>query len=136
MKKINLESVIGFYGKPIECVAYDEYGDIIEGDSKRGLRDLTGQLVKEPVTKQATIIDLIFILIRSFPREKMTIDNTSMAIKVRDKLKNATDYLLLEDAECDWVVKQLKNNEIGSKVFGFDLPFILEAMEGNKDVSG
>ncbi len=129
MKKINLEPIVGFYGKPIECVAYDEYGEVIEEDSRRGMRDLMGNLIKEPATKQATAIDLIFILIRSFPREKMTIDNTSMAIKVRDKLRNATDFLSLEDAECDWVVKQLKNNEIGSRVFGFDLPYILKVME-------
>jgi hypothetical protein len=127
MKEICIKIIPDFYGKPIKCVAYDDLGEPIMEENKRGIRDMTGKLIEEPVVKDATIIDVINILIRSYPRDRMTIDNIQIALKIRDKL-NCQDKLILEDNEYDWIIKQMKNNDVGAKLFALDLPQILAAL--------
>ncbi len=128
MKEIEIKKVKGFYGSPIMVAVYDDNGEMVTEENKRGIRDISGKLIKEPLAKEADVKDLIDILIRSFPREKMTIDVIHTAIKIRDKLKISTDKINLEDNEYDWVIKNLKNNEIGVKIFGLDLPNVLNAL--------
>lgn len=131
MKEIEIKKVKAFYGNPIMVASYDDNGEMVMEENKRGIRDVSGKLIEEPMAKEAGIKDLIELLIRSFPKDRMTIDNIHAAIKIRDRMRVAEDKIIFEDNEYDWIIKNLKNNEIGVKIFGLDLPNVLEAMGSN-----
>lgn len=126
MKEVNLEVIPSFYGKPILVAVYDSQGELVMEDNQRGIRDMQGKLIQEPAIKKANICDCIDLLIRSFPREKMNLQAISRMLKIKSCLDEAKEKLILEDAECDWVVKQLKDNDVGVKIFGLDLPNVLK----------
>jgi len=129
MKSIPIKSINSFYGKPIKCPSFDESGDPVMEDNKRDIREMDGTLIKEPVVVDANVANLIDYMIRVFPREKLTIHNISIAMKIRDRLVTAhTGELVFEDAEYEWIIKFMKDDSYGVKLFGMDLPNVLTAM--------
>lgn len=85
------------------------------------------------VTEPATLLTILESIIRLFPVTRLTMPNITSGISLKERLvecrKSANGYLVLEDAEYDWVKSMLNDGEVGVKIFGFNLLNILKAVD-------
>lgn len=117
-KTIKLKPIIGIEGKPMAIPEFDEKGEILKDD--KGYAKV----------KIINLNDLLNILIRNFPRERMTMENITHGTRLKSQMLESKDgALVIEEAEHDWVKKMLKDETIGPKIFGFDLLCVIEALE-------
>ena len=105
-KHFKLQPIQSIEGKPIQV--FDE-------DSKQ--------------PRDGNLIDLLKLFIRAFPRDRMTMDNVTHGSRLMNQLMAVNDELVIEEAEHDWVKKLLNEDNIGPKIFGFNLVNVLEALD-------
>ena len=117
-KRIELKPILSINKQPIKVAELDSEGNSLMTDDKR---------VK---TKDATMVDILNLLIVTFPRDRMTMENITHGTRLKGQLLEATNgCLVLEEAEHDWVKKMLNDEAVGCKLFGFELLNILQALD-------
>ena len=116
-KTFKIKPIVGIERKPLTIPVFDGEGNPSLENNKPKMRDFT-------------LIDVSNILIRNLPRERMTMENITHGTRLRSQIldaKNST--LIIEEAEHDWVVKMLKDDTVGAKIFGMDLLGIIDALD-------
>jgi len=118
---------------------FDSMGDVKQEamltPQGQPLLDAAGQPVTKPLVENGTIIDILDFVMMDFPRAKMTMKHITEASRLLDKLaacrEQKATVLELEDAQHEWLMSVLRNDEVGVKMFGLNLPNILAAVGGN-----
>lgn len=132
-KRLILEPVIGIEGGAIRLPTYNDDGspvleDVFEGEGKQ--KKLVG---KKLITKEANIIGLLELLIRNFPRERLTMENITHATRLKGQLIEGKEagncVLVIEETEHTWVKKMLQDEAVGPKTYGMDLFSVIKAMD-------
>ncbi len=81
----------------------------------------------------ANLIDLLNLLIRAFPRERLNMENITHATRLRTQIieseKRADECLVVEEAEHDWVKKMIVDDSVGPKIFGMDTLKVKDSIE-------
>ncbi len=119
-KEIMVTTLKSYDGRTIKVPVIDSDGMVATNEGKVETRD-------------ATIVDVLDILIRAFPKDRMTMENITEGVRLKTQLLNATDSTLnLDDSTHSWATKMLKDNAVGPRLFGFDLISIIDAMDNFK----
>jgi hypothetical protein len=117
-KKINVKVIQSIEGRPYQIPTLDEDGNAAT-DSKGNL-----------ITRDATTVDVLRILIRAFPRDKMTFANIAEGVRLMHQLDEADNStLIMDESTHDWIKKMLRDDGVGVKIFGFNLFSILDALD-------
>ena len=120
MKRINIIQVMSIEGTPFKRAIFDENGDpIIEG-GKLKLAD-------------CNILDCLDLLIRVFPKDRMTMENITEAARLKGQIieahKTTGKVMDMEEGTHTWVNKMLKDDAVGPKIFGMTLLNIIAAVD-------
>ncbi len=116
-KNFELRDIIGVQGRPLTTVVRDDEGQaVVEGNKMK--------------TRKATLCDIIDELIINFPRERMTMENITNGVQIKAQRADCNGKLEIKDGQYKWFEDMLKDEAVGPKVFGFNLPAILEAWDG------
>lgn len=136
MKTIKVTEVKNYRGGPLMVPCFDDMGEVmteqITGPDGKPLLDRAGQPVTQPVLKQGTIIDLLDVGLRDFPRQKWTMTHIAQATKLLAVLaacrEDDRSEFSIEDETYRWLVSILKDNEIGVPMFALNLVSVLTAI--------
>jgi hypothetical protein len=136
MKTIKIVEVKNYRGGPLLVPQFDDMGEVVTeqltGPDGKPLLDTAGQPVTQQVLKQGTIVDLLDVGMRDFPRSKWTMTHIAQATKLLAVLSACRegDWLEfhIEDETYKWLVSILKDNEIGVPMFALNLVSVLTAI--------
>lgn len=85
------------------------------------------------ITEEANLLTIFENVIRLFPISRLTMSNITSGIRLKEQLiecrKSSNGYLVVEEAEYDWVKIMLSDGEVGVRMFGFNLLNILRAVD-------
>jgi len=128
-KRIRIKQINNLDELPLRVPEFDAEGQLILEEKE----DNSGNTVKVPKTHPADTIDILDVLIRNFPRERLTLENITHATRLKSQLiesrKSGNGILTLEEAEHDWVKKMLRDEAVGVQIFGLNLMKVIEAVE-------
>jgi hypothetical protein len=131
-KRIKVRTVYNLDEIPIKIPEFDSEGQLILVDDPTR-KDSEGNPIKVPKTRHANTIDLLEVLIRQFPRERLTMENITHATRLKSQIieskKRNDGILVIEEAEHDWVKKMLRDEKVGVEIFGINLMKVIEAVE-------
>lgn len=116
-KRFKSKSILSISGKAMQVPDFDDSG-IVKQDEK-------GQVI----SKDANLADIVDILIRNFPVAQLTMENITHGTRLKTQIFDSKDGFVIEEAEHDWVIKMLKNDAIGPKIFGFNLLQVVDAFD-------
>ena len=141
MKTIKVVEVKNYRGGPLLVPCFDDMGDVVTepicGPNGKPLLDTAGQPVTEQVLKQGTIVDLLDVGMRDFPRSKWTMSHIAQATKLLAVLaacrEDGRSEFGIEDETYKWLVSILKDNEIGVPMFTLNLAPVLTAIGADVD---
>jgi len=141
MKTIKVVEVKNYRGGPLLVPCFDDMGDVVTepicGPNGKPLLDTAGQPVTEQVLKQGTIVDLLDVGLRDFPRSKWTMIHVAQATKLLAVLsacrESGQSEFSIEDETYKWLVSILKDNEIGVPMFTLNLAPVLTAIGADVD---
>ena len=136
MRTIKIEKLNNYRGGPLMVPTLDEMGSLVRepilGSDGQKLKDTAGNPITQSVEVHGTIVDVLGLAVLDFPREKLTMKHISEANKLLGVLAANKDTgspeLHIEDANYDWLVSVLKENEIGVRMFGLNLVSVLAAL--------
>ena len=121
MKKVKRGELLGLSGRPFQVPARDEQDNVIWKDETRGIPEFT----------TATVDSILIAIILGILPQLLTRQDSIHATRLYNQIKgSANDNLvLIEDAEWDWVMSKLANDNIGPKIFGVNLYVIEERLK-------
>lgn len=129
-KVIKVEPIKSVLGKAMEVPELSPVGDPVLVDNPDGVVGMDGKILQLPKMVAADSVGIITMLVRLFPRNRLTMKDILLALKVRERVEVVKDgCFTLEDAEYEWLMKCLKDDGIGVVLFGFDIVNVLKAFE-------
>ncbi len=108
MKLVNNVTLKSVDGRSFKVVDRDADGNLIWLNKAEGT-------VK---TKDGTVVEVLKLLVLGFPAANLTRQDSIHAFRLYEQIFSNPAQLSIEDAEWDWVMSSLKNDNIGPKVFG------------------
>jgi hypothetical protein len=119
-KKINIKTIQSIEGTPFQRAVEEGGQPVLKDDGRLKTAD-------------ANTLDVLEILIRAFPRERMTMENIIEGARLKTQINEAKEskdgILVMDDSTCTWARKMLKDDLIGPKIFGFNLISIIDALD-------
>jgi len=123
VKKVKLVEVTRLTGKPFGLLEFDENDEVVLDKERK------------PVLKRTkNLLDVLeYFILRGLPRDKYTkldalrVSNTYRSIQ--EARKNSNGILELDEPEHDWLKSKLNDDAIGVRMFTFDAPALVEAVE-------
>ena len=115
MKKVRLSVVHTIEGKSFHIPETDGDGQAVLEDGK-------------PKMREASIKDLIRIMVFNLPPDKISMADSISAHRVMEQMAHASDGVLsLEEAEHDWLKK--RTDDFGPRVFGVNAVMVKLALD-------
>jgi len=136
MKCIEINELKNYRGGALLVPRFNEMGEVITapivGPKGETILDKAGEPLTRPVTGSGTILDILDYALLDFPRNKLTMKHITEATRLMGQIakcrENNLTELQLEDAQYEWLVSILKNDQIGVPMFGLNLVSVLNAL--------
>lgn len=129
-KTFKLHPITNLDGDNYKVPIFDSFG-FPERENHPTYKQPDGKPVEMVRMKEATLIDILDLLVRRFPKERMTMDNVTQATILKKALLShkKDGRLVLEEGTHDWVKKMLNDDKVGIEVFGLMTKVILDEVE-------